>query len=141
MSLDMFVSALPNEEEYRFRREIVERAFAPYVQDVKDEHWILSLVSGKETWVNMLVNQGDLIQGFSINRPPSYKGFPEFWNALYDVLRQTRTFCVLVGVRTYPNCCAANAVVVDKMPADLVEERGGARLVASGAELEEALWD
>jgi hypothetical protein len=141
MSLDMFVCAVRNEDENSFRRDIVERAFTPHVQDVKDEHWTLSLKNRERTWVNMSVDEGDLILGFSINRPPSYDGFPEFWDALYEVLWQTRTYCVLLGARTHPNCCVANAALVDKMPADLVEERGGARLVGSGAELEAVLWD
>jgi len=141
MSLDMFVCAMPPEDGNCIRRDVVERAFAPYVQDVKDDYWILSLKGGENTSVNMSVQMGDLINCFSINRPPSYPSFPEFWDALYEVLLQTRTYCVLLGVRADPNICVANAAVVDKMPADLVEERGGARLVGSGAELEAVLWD
>lgn len=144
MSLDMFVSAFSEDGENDFPRSIVEQAFAPFVEDVKDTYWRLNLRSGEQTFIDMDVEAGEMIDGFSINRPPSYEGFPEFWEALYNVLRQTRAFCVLAGVREDPNCCAANPDVINEVPEplqDVAAARGGVRLVSSAAELEAALFD
>lgn len=144
MSLDMFVDAFSEDGENEFSRTLVEQAFAPFVEDVKDTHWCLNLRSGEQTSVNMDVDESELIDGFSINRPPSYESFPEFWDALYQVLRQTRTFCFVAGAKEDPNCCAANPDVMNEVPEtvqEIAEPRGGPRLVASAAELEAALFD
>ncbi|MEW6437338.1 MAG: hypothetical protein AB1508_09265 [Pseudomonadota bacterium] len=144
MSLDMFVAAFSEDGENEFPRTLVEQAFAPFVEDVKESHWSLNLKSGEQTSVDLDVEDGEMIDGFSINRPPSYGDFPEFWEALYNVLRQTRAFCVLAGVREDPNCCAANPEAVNEPPEpvmEIAEARGGPRLVSSAAELEAALFD
>jgi hypothetical protein len=142
MSLDLFVFAILRDGQLgRFPRAIVEGAFAPYVQDVKHDYWHLHLRSGEETSATMLVKDEELIDRFSINRPPGYEGFPEFWDSLYEVLRQTCAICILLGVRADPNCCVANPQVLDELPGNFVENWGRAVCsVTSGTELETALW-
>lgn len=90
----------------------------------------------------MTVDLGESIVYFAINRPPpSYEGFPEFWQAIFEVMRQTPTYCILAGVRTHANHCVANPDILDELPADFAEERGGARFVTSAAEFEAALYE
>ncbi len=140
MSLDLTVFVLLRGGRLgRFPRAIVEQAFAPYVRDTRSDRWRLHLRSGEETWATMLVDDEELIDGIWVNRPPDYDAFPEFWAALYDVLRQTLAICILMGVSSEPNCCAASADVLDELPPDFVEE-WTVCLVTSGAELETALW-
>jgi hypothetical protein len=138
MSIDMFVFTVSMTEEDGFPREIVERAFAPYAEEMKDGSYCLHLKSGEEFGGYMSLHGAELISSVSINRPPNYAYFPEFWDALYDVMRQTPTFCfaVLGSTHTY---CVANPDAVDKLPADLPGKLGETRLVSSGAELEKAV--
>src|ERR1700722_2686805 len=132
MSLDMFVFAIPDEEKHRFPREIVERAFAAITQDVKDEEYRL-MKDGEEAWARMSLASGELIDAIAINRPPSYNGFPEFWGAIFDVLRQTPTRCIVQGVGADAKFCIANPAVLDELPADFAEEYGEVRFVSSAA--------
>jgi hypothetical protein len=137
MSADMFVIAIPGGE---FPRVIVERAFAPYVDDVKDSDWIPHLPTGEATSAWMSVEQGETIDAFSINRPPDYEGFPEFWDAVFDVMRQTSTWCVIAGGGWEQNCCVAHA---DLISDDMIEHAGArerVRVASSGAELSTAAW-
>jgi hypothetical protein len=131
MGLSMLVAAFSEDGESQFSRTLVEQAFAPFVEDVKDTCWRLYLKSGEQTFIDIHFEAGEMIDGFSVIHPPSYKGFPEFWEALYNVLRQTRAFCVLAGGQEHPNCCAANPDAVNEVPEPLRELAGRVAVPAS----------
>ena len=132
----MFVLAIPGGE---FPRAIVERAFAPYVDDVKDD-WIPRLPTGEAASAWMSLKPGEMIDGFSINRPPGFEGFPGFWDAVFEVMRQTPTWCFIPGGGWEENCCVAQADIISE---ELIEFAGGrerVRVALSGAELATAAW-
>ncbi|HEY3636980.1 MAG TPA: hypothetical protein VGK90_02425 [Rhizomicrobium sp.] len=136
MSLDLFVFALPGDDN-QFPSKIVEQAFAPFAPDMGDGEFYLYL-DGEPTSVLMSLRLGEVIDGFSVNRPPDKDWFPGFWDALYSVLRQTRSFCVVAGVRGSPMYCVANRDTLDELPAVMdADER--ACVVHSGADLAAAL--
>jgi hypothetical protein len=141
MSIDLDVFAIFDENDNRFSREIVERAFAPFIrdaEDMKEGSFPLYLRSGEQTAAYMYLHGTELLESFSINRPPGYEGFPEFWDAVYDVMRQTRTFCFSPDGK--PDCCVANPDIVDKVPAGVADESGRAHLVSSGEEIIRVLF-
>lgn len=137
MSLDMVVMAVPGTA---FPRAIVERAFATYVKDVKDDEWYPCPPGEEQSAVYMTVDVEEMIDGFSINRPPFYDGFPGFWDAVFEVMQQTRSCCLIAGVSSRPNICVAREDIVNE---DMIEFAGGrdhVRVVSSGAELEAAAY-
>jgi hypothetical protein len=81
---------------------------------------------------------GQVIDGFSVNRPPDKDWFPGFWDALYSVLRQTRSFCVVAGVPGNPMYCVANPDTLDERAA-VMDADDRACVVHSGADLAAAL--
>jgi hypothetical protein len=92
MSFDIYLLTLKADEageQLRFDRTIVERAFASFAVDQDTDNWQLRMPDGELTWASMRVELGSTITGFSVNRPPS---MPTFWDAVFDVMRQTPTF-------------------------------------------------
>jgi len=89
----------------------------------------------------MSVGNEELVMDLAINRPPAYDGFPEFWDAIFEVLRRTPTYRILLGVATHANCCIANPDILTELAADFAEARGGVRFVSSAVELVAALFD
>lgn len=136
MSPDLFVFALPGDDN-QFPSKIVEQAFAPFAPDMGDGQFYLHL-DGEPTSALMSLRLGEVIDGLSVNRPPDKDWFPGFWDALYSVLRQTRSFCVLLGVQGNPMSCVANPDTLDELHAEMgADER--ACVVHSGADLAVAL--
>jgi hypothetical protein len=139
MSFDMFVLMIRLDGVDFFERAIAERAFARYVDDLESGEWHFRKIHGESYGTRILIAEGQLIDGLSINRPPSYEKWPDFWNALYDVLRQTRTFLLWPDAGQRPHYCVGNPVFLDEFPSEYVTEHGKPAVASSGAELETAV--
>jgi hypothetical protein len=134
MSFDIFLVTLKADEageQLRFDRAIVERAFASFALDQDTDNWQLLMPDGELTSASMLVELGSTITGFSLNRPPF---MPTFWDAMFDVMRQTPTFLAWPG--NDPSLCVAAADYMGFAPTDFDEKV----VVAScGADIEAAI--
>jgi hypothetical protein len=139
MSFDMFVLTVREDVDDSFERAIVEKAFAPFLTDASGDYWNLHDADGQLRFVNMHVDDAPRIGSFSINRPPAYESFPQFWDALYEVLRQTCTVLVWPGEGPHPTSCVANRAFAEELPADFIEHMGMPAIVSSGAEIDAAI--
>lgn len=135
----MFVLTIRDDIDDSFERAIVEKAFAPFLTDTSGDYWNLHDAQGQLRFVNMHVDDAQRIGSFSINRPPCYDSFPEFWNALYDVLSQTKTVLVWPGEGPHPTSCVGNRAFAEELPADFIEHMGMPAIVSSGAEIDAAI--
>jgi len=115
----------------KFDRAIIERVFKAVTVDQVGDHWYLRIGAG-----TMSVDDEPKITGISVNRPPSYEYFPEFWDAMFDVLRQTRTMLLWPAGGPRPYCCVANPAMTPDVPSNLIEALGEPAFVTSGAEID-----
>lgn len=139
MSFDIYVAALPYDESAKFDRAIVVRAFEAIADDQASDYWLLQMPDGGETSVSLSIAQDAVISGFSVNRPPSHSAFPQFWDALFDVLSQTRTILLWPAGEGRPPYCVANPTLALGLPSDFLEDMGNPILVASGADIVAAI--
>ena len=139
MSFDMFVLMIRNDGKDCFERAIAERAFASVVEDVQESDWTCHddddvgthiLIGGLDT-----DDEAEMIDGFSINRPPTYDHRPEFWNALFEVLRQTRTFLMWPDDGPGPTYCIANVDLEKEFPAEYIADFGRPAVISCGADI------
>jgi hypothetical protein len=124
MSFDIFVIAADRDGSGRFERRIVEQAFGRFTPHIADDYWCLHHPNGEEIFATVSIDEGDLIESFSVNRPPSFEWFPEFWQALFEVLQATRTFLVWPALGANPTYCVANPELLANMPAELTDGMG-----------------
>jgi len=139
MSFDIFLSVLPGSEEDRFARSLVERAFTGLTPKLIGDYWNLRTPGGEDCFANVSIDDEPEIDGFSVNRPPSFEAFPEFWNAMFEILHQTRTILFWPDDGPYPTYCIANPVLVTDPPPILIEIMGEPAIVSSGAEIDAAI--
>jgi len=132
MSFDMFVIMIRDGDA--FDRAIVERAFAPLVRAAEDGDWDFG-EKGELSGVTMLVGDEERIDGFSFNRPPRYEDFPEFWEALFDVLRLTPTVLVWPDDEP-PISCIGNSAHLDLLPEEFLAHFGTPAIASSGGEID-----
>jgi hypothetical protein len=131
VSLDIFLVTLTDDEAVKFDRSIVERAFKYITSDQVGDHWHPRTAFG-----TVSVDDEPKIRGISVRSPPSYEHFPEFWNAMFEVLCQTRTVLVWPAGGPKPHCCLANPDMIPHVPADFVDSFGEPAFVASGEEID-----
>ncbi|MGO9674939.1 MAG: hypothetical protein ACLPSF_12360 [Methylocella sp.] len=135
MSIDIFVYGF--EEGYKFDRLIAERALAPVVVlEMSGDYWEVRYPDGKAYSATISIDKEPQIRGFSINRPPR---FPEFWNAVFDVMRQTRVIMVWPGVGPHPRCCVARADLAPDVTFEIIGELGPPAIVTCGDDIHAAL--
>ncbi len=131
MRFDLFVCTIAKGQT--FERATVEAAFATYVRDAK----LGALYFGDATrgffLSAMAIEKAELIDRFSINRPSPYDQCPEFWCALFEVLRQTPTVLIWPAPKPYPCFCFANSALAGRLPPGLVADFGPPMLASSGA--------
>lgn len=138
MSFQIFLMTTTEDERDNFDRAIVERAFKDIAVRQDNEWWQLQTPEGDEVFATVHVHQKPRLSGFSVIRPPSFEVFPTFWDAVFDVLRQTRT--VLAWPGGPPPYCVANPALVPDLPADLIEAWGNPPpIVSSGADIVAAM--
>ena len=91
MSFDIFLMTLVEDESgerLQFDRSIVEKAFGSIAADPENDDWQFTQPDGFRLGAEMYIDPGPEISGFSVGRPPAML---EFWDALYEVMRQTPT--------------------------------------------------
>jgi hypothetical protein len=137
MSLDIFISAMTDDEAGKFDRALVERAFQSIAVDQNGDYWNLQTRQREMTSVTISVAKEPQISHFSANRPPDYHSFPEFWDAMFDVLRQTHTLLFWPADGPIPHCCLANPDML--VSAEVINALGEPAFVTSGAEMEAAV--
>jgi hypothetical protein len=136
MSLDIFLSTVTGEEADNFERGIAERAFKDIVADEDGEHWHLRTCSATVLIHNARpARQHSKIAGVSANRPPSYEYVPEFWEAMFEILVQTRTMMYWPAGGPLPHCCIANPAMISAVPANLIDTLGEPAFVSSGEDI------
>jgi hypothetical protein len=139
VSLDIFISAITDDEGNTFDRAIVERAFKSIVVNQSGDYWNLQTPQREMTGAAVFIEDAPRISHFSVNRPPDYDWFPEFWNAMFEVLRQTNTFLFWPAHGQFPHCCLANPNLIPQISAEIIDALGKPALVTSGAETEAVL--
>jgi hypothetical protein len=135
MSFDLYLLALTDKETDRFDRSVAERAFAPLVRDVTGWEWDIRMPDGELTLAWFTIDLTPTITGFSVNRPPF---MPTFWDAVFEVLRQTRTI-VAWPTAGRPQYCVANREFADDLPPGFIESPDEIAFVSCGAEIEDAI--
>jgi hypothetical protein len=139
VSLDIFISTLTDNEIEKFDRAVVERAFRGIAVDQTGNYWNLQTPQRERTSVTVSVDEEATISAFSANRPPAYRSFPEFWNAMFEVLRETHTVLFWPACETVSHCCVANPKMAAHVSGDIVAALGEPAFVSSGAEIEAAM--
>ena|ERR1700722_8283646 len=140
MSFSIYVSTVNNDDGNTFDRAIVERAFKDIAVKQTRGYWNLRSPDGYIASATIFIEDQPKISGFSANRPPSYSGFPKFWNAMFEILRQTRTIMFWPAAKgPHPRCCVADLALVPDLPSDLTDALGKPAIVSSGAEIEAAI--
>jgi hypothetical protein len=137
MSFDIYVLVITEGDRDHFPRAMVERAFASIAIDLSGDHWILQPPNGESVMANVSIDEEALINGFSVNRPTHYDYFPELWDALYDVMRQTRT--ILFWPTNSGCCCIANAAFAAELPADFVADWPKLTFASNGLDVHNAI--
>jgi len=137
MSFDIFLFAIDrNGEAAPFDRVIAERAFEGYATNTEHDEWGLRDADGDLLWADISIYAGPKIGCIAINRPP----FTErFWNAMFEIMRQTRTFLMWGSVTDAPGYCVANPYWETYMPPKMVEDDGPPAMVLCGADIEAAI--
>jgi hypothetical protein len=140
MSFTIYVSTVSKDDGNMFDRAVVERAFKEIAVNQAGSYWNLRSPEGPIASATIFIKDQSKISGFSANRPPSYSGFPKFWNAMFEILRQTRTIIFWPAAKgPHPRCCIADLALVPDLPSDLTNALGKPAIVSSGAEIEAAI--
>lgn len=135
MSFDIFVTTLTDDKNDLFERSIVERAFSALSSDQTEENWSLHTADGELTSADLSIDEGPRIPYFAVGRPPF---IPEFWQAIFEVLQQTRT-AIWWPTTGHPNYCVANPDLMAHFPDEVIAQSGEPTFVSSGAEIEAAI--
>ena len=133
MSLDIFVMTLIEDEDgrqLRFDRSVVEQAFASFALDQETDDWQLMNPDGEIVFAMVSVDLDPTITGFSIDRPPAMH---TFWDAVYEVLRQTPTVVVWPG--RDPSYCVAQRDYTGLVPEDYMKTFGAPVVATCGADI------
>jgi hypothetical protein len=139
MSLTIYVSTLNNDDRSMFDRAIVERAFKDIAVNQTGGYWNLRSPDGHITSATIFIEDKPKSSGFSANRPPPYSRFPKFWDAMFEILSQTRTILFWPAGGPPPHCCVADPALLPDIPSDLTDALGKPAIVSSGAEIEAAI--
>jgi len=139
MSFTIYVSTLNNDDSNMFDRAIVERAFKDIAVNQTGAYWNLRSPDGHVASATIFIEEQPKISGFAANRPPSYSGLPKFWNAMFEILSQTRTILFWPTAGPRPHRCVADPALVPDLPSDLTNALGKPAIVSSGAEIEAAI--
>src|SRR5208282_669947 len=120
MSFSIYVSTVNNDDGNMFDRVIVERAFKDIAVNQAGVYWNLRRLDGHVASATIFIEGQLKISGFAANRPPSYSGFPKFWDAMFEILRQTRTIMFWPAAKgPHPRCCVADLALVPDLRSDL----------------------
>jgi len=139
MGFTIYLSSLPDDPPAKFERALVERAFAPIAAEMYGDGWSLRAPDG-EWLAEVSLDDAPLIDGFRVNRPPSYDYLPGLYDALFEILRQTRTFLFwLAAEGGGPHYCVADADLIPPLVAQFGHYMGEPVLLASGADIEPAI--
>lgn len=131
---------ITNNEADRFDRAIVERAFKDITVDQDGNDWRLRTPGGEETSADVYIKDQPRISGFSVHRPPALSYFPTFWDAMFEVFRQTRTLLPrTAGDEGEPPYCVVNPALVPDLSPEFIERLGSPQIVSSGAEIDAAI--
>jgi len=139
MSFSIYVSAMNDDDENMFDRAVVERAFRDIAVDQTGGYWNLRSPDGRIASTTIFIKDKPTISGFSANRPPSYSRFPRFWDAIFEILSQTRTILFWPEGGPRPHCCVANGALLPDLPSEWANALGKPAIVSSGAEIEAAI--
>jgi hypothetical protein len=140
MSFSIYISTMNNDDENMFDRAIVERAFGDIAVDQTGGYWNLRSPDGRLASTTIFIKDKPKISGFSANRPPSYPGFPKFWNAMFEILCHTPTILYWPAAKgPHPSCCVADPALLPDLPGEWTNALGKPAIVSSGAEIEAAI--
>jgi hypothetical protein len=139
MSFSIYLSTMNNDDGNMFDRTVVERAFKEIAVNQAGTYWNIRSPDGHIASTTIFIGDQSMISGFSANRPPSYSGFPKFWNAMFEVSSQTRTILFWPAGGSRPHCCVADPALVPDLPSDLTHALGKPAIVSFGAEIEAAI--
>jgi hypothetical protein len=140
VSFDIFIVPASGDEAETFDRAAVERAFAPMLREPGD-FTNLYHPDGRLCSAEVYVDDGPRISSVMITRPPGFAALPEFWQAIFDLLRATRTMLVWPAGEDEPNSCIANPDLIANPPPSLREDRWRLAKAASAAEIVAAISD
>lgn len=139
MSFTVFISTIGNGGKDTFDRAIVERAFKSIAVDQRGDYWNLRTPDGKIGFATISVEDQPKITGLSADRPPSFAGFPKFWDAMFEILAQTRTMLFWPTEGPHPIYCVADPALIQDLSADVIAALGQPAVVSSGAEIDAAI--
>ena len=139
MGFTVFVSTATNDERDMFDRAIVERAFKDIAVDQTGDYWNLRGPDGHIVSATIWIDDQPRISNFAADRPPSYSYFPKYWDAMFEILSQTRTVLFWPASVPRPHCCVADPALVPDLPKDMTDALGKPAIVSSGAEMDAAI--
>lgn len=140
MSFEISLMTFRQDGSDDFDRAIVERAFKDITVNQEGDYWNLRLPGGDMVSAAVYIEDQPKISGFFVTRPPALSYFPTFWDAMFEVMRQTRTLLQWpAGEEGEPPYCVANLALVPDLPSEFIEHFGSPQIVSSGAEIDAAI--
>jgi hypothetical protein len=130
VSLEIFVVFFSDQEPATVPRTIIETAFGPFV--VRVEPGLMQLSFPDDGEADVFVDDAAEVGGMMISGPPPN---PEFWESLFDILRQTRSALF------WPpgQLVVANPGAIEHLPPDMVESMGEPIVVSAPSEILQAI--
>jgi hypothetical protein len=118
MSFSIYVSAFENEDSFRFPAAELRRRFAKHTR--KDDAVAWRIGFGEDPGESEIyVESGDMIDGFSVNRPPDSL---EFWEIIAGILRDLP--CALYWPTTKQAAVMGSLDLLPHLPKDFIETLG-----------------
>lgn len=116
MSFDIFIACFHGGDEGAFPRHVMEEAFGPYIDSREPRCLVLRFADGGHS--DVYVEDKEHISFFGVNRPAAS---PEFWQAVFEILRQTPTLLLWPGGE-HP--VVGSPATLQHLPADVAETFG-----------------
>jgi hypothetical protein len=133
MDFKIFLYMLKGSKKSFFERDIVTCAFRHLVESTDGDCW--QIVLPDSPCLGQIHIEGTQeIKGFSVKRPPFEL---PFWDALFEVMRQTPTLLFWPGsIDHHSICCVANTAAASEPAYDEFRKAMRPSIVSCGAEIE-----
>ena len=131
MGFDMFLLSLQNGKPSAFPFSLVEKCFGPYASSRERDYWTLEYPDGGYCELFVDTSRED-VEDFMVSRPPAS---PEFWQALFDLLRDTPSCLCWPG----GGPAIVNPSLRDHLPTG-EDDLGEPLIVSTPEQICEAIW-
>jgi hypothetical protein len=131
MGFDIFFDCFDRGEPADFPIALIERGFGRYAEGKGPECWVLLYPDGARSELFVDATEAN-VSDFMVARPPVH---PEFWRAIFDLLRETPSCLYWPG----GGPVIANPAVREHLPPEMIEALGEPTIVSAGEQILEEI--